>query len=220
MIKDNIIIITTTIPNKSISEKRRNNLVNNFSKWNTPLLFNEYIKKQKPKIQITYEMIVSNLNIFSKTNFEYGIICDDDFYPIDNFFEELNKTVKLLPPNWRCLHLCPGYLWGRESRDKKKIGVLNPEYDMSEFPFHESGRFYINCDGELYFNKKFWLGGPIAMLVNKNNVESLLNDFILTYKKYKYVNDVILTKILNKNDYVCREPMLGYEEEEGGTTFN
>ena len=91
---------------------------------------------------------------------------------------------------------------------------------MSEFPFHESGRFYINCDSEVYFNKKFWLGGPIAMLVNKNNVESLLNDCILTYKKYKYANDVILTKILNKNDYVCREPMLGYEEEEGGSTFN
>ena len=44
MINDNIIIITTTIPNKAISENRRNNLVNNFSKWNTPLLFNEYMK--------------------------------------------------------------------------------------------------------------------------------------------------------------------------------
>lgn len=32
-------------------------------------------------------------------------------------------------------------------------------------------------------------------------------------------NDVILTAILNKNDYICREPMLGYENEEGGSTF-
>ena len=38
------IVITTTLPNNEISEKRRNNLVNNFSKFNIPLIFNECLK--------------------------------------------------------------------------------------------------------------------------------------------------------------------------------
>ena len=37
--------------------------------------------------------------------------------------------------------------------------------------------------------------------------------------KQKNNNDVILTQILNNNDYICRQPMLGYENEEGGSTF-
>ena len=78
----------------------------------------------------------------------------------------------------------------------------------------------MNCYNKIYFDKKFWLGGPIAMLVNNNNVESLLNDFILQYNKSNVNNDVVFTQILNCNDYICREPLLGYEEEEGGITFS
>lgn len=215
----NTLIITTTLPNNTISEKRRNNLVNNFSKMNIPLIFNDYIKKTKPMHQISYEMIVNNLNLFKNTSFEYAIICDDDFSPIDNFLEELNKTLELLPNDWRCIHLCPGYLWGRKYRDHTKIGLLNPEHDMNNIPFHESGRFYLNCDYKTYVRKSFWLGGPIAFVINRNNVDSLLNDFINKYNMYKENNDVILTAILNQNDFVCRHPLLGFENEEGGTTF-
>ena len=35
-----------------------------------------------------------------------------------------------------------------------------------------------------------------------------------------YNNDVILTNMYNKNTFVCANPILGYENEEGGTTFN
>ena len=216
---NNIVIITTTIPRNTISEKRRNNLVNNFSQWNIPLIFNDYVKKHNSIHEISYEMVVNSLNFFKNTSFEYAIICDDDFIPIENFLEELDITVKLLPTNWRCLHLCPGYLWGRRFRDTTKISKLNPEYNMANIPFDKSGRFYINCNSKIYFDKKFWLGGPVAFLVNKNNVDSILNDFILEYTNLKENNDVILTKILNNNDYICREPMLGFEKEEGGTTF-
>jgi hypothetical protein len=216
----NTIVISTTIPKNITSEARRNNLINNFSKWNIPLVFNDYIKKKKEIHEISYEMIVNNFNLFKNTNFEYAIICDDDFFPIDNFLEELNETVNLLPYNWRCLHLCPGYLWGRRFRNKDKIGLLNAEYNMTGIQYHESGRFYLNCTGDTYFNKKFFLGGPIAIVINKNNFESLLHDFVFQYEKSNLPNDVILTKILNANDYICREPQLGYEEQEGGTTFN
>jgi hypothetical protein len=216
---NNIIIITTTIPKNIISSRRRDNLINKFSKWDIPLVFKDFIKKSKPMHEISYEMIVNSLSLFKNTKFDYAIICDDDFCPIDNFFEELNKTVNLLSTNWRCLHLCPGYLWGRNFRDISKISVPNPEYNMSGIPYDKSGRFYMNCDSKIYFDKKFWLGGPIAVLVNKNSVDSFLNDFISEYNKFKENNDVIFTRILNSDDYICREPILGFENEQGGTTF-
>jgi hypothetical protein len=216
----NTILITTTIPNNNISEKRRNNIINNFKDYNIPILFNDYIKKNYSINQISYEMIVNNINLFKQTNFDYAIICDDDFNPINNFMEELNNTISLLPIDWRCFHICPGYLWGRKFRDQNKIGSLNCEYNMNNIPFHDSGRYYMNCNSNIYFKNNFWLGGPIAFVINKNNVDSLLNDFINKYNKKKNPNDVILAQILNVHDFISRSPMLGYENEQGGTTFN
>lgn len=214
----NLILITTTLANNIISEKRRNNIFNQFGKYNISLLFN-YGLKNDAASNIMFKIIKNSMELFKKTNFDYCIICDDDFYPIDNFLFELNKTFELLPKNWRALHLCPGYLWGRAFRDTEKIGKLNPEYNMDDIPFHNSGRFYINCNSNLYFKNKFWLGGPIAILVNKNNIDSLILDFVKQYEISNANNDVILTQILNDNDFICREPQHGYEKEEGGTTF-
>jgi hypothetical protein len=210
---NNLIIITTSLPNNEISMKRKNNLINKFS--NFKIIFNEGIIDKTRKF---YQTLKNALETFKNTNSEFAIICDDDFSPIDNFLDELNKTVQLLPSNWRCLHLCPGYLWGRKFRDKSKIGSLNPEYNMDKIPFHESGRFYKSCDSNKYFRNKFWLGGPIAFLVNKNSINSLLNDYVAQYNINKFNNDVILTKILNNDDFICREPILGFEEEQGGSS--
>lgn len=218
--KNNTIIVSTTLSNNKISELRRNNLLDNFSLYNIPIIFNHGIKnKDIPGHNISFMTIKNSIELFMKTNYEYAIICDDDFFPIDNFLQEINKTIELLPTGWRTFHLCPGYLWGRRFRDISKIGKLNQEYNMTGIPFHESGRFYINCDSKIYFDNKFWLGGPVAILVNKNTVESLLNDFILEYNNYNCPNDVVLVKILNNDDFICREPMLGFEKQEGGTTF-
>lgn len=216
---NNTIIITTTKPNNSTSNKRIHNLINKFSQFNIPIIINDYIVKNSSIHEISYEMIVNCINIFTRTNYDYAIICDNDFSPISNFLEELNTTVHLLPAHWRCLHLCPGYLWGRKFRDTTKHGHLNAEHNMDAIPFHASGRFYINCNPHTYFSKEFWLGGPIAFLLNKNTVASLLDDFIAQYSINNVNNDVILTQILHNADYICREPLLGYEDEQGGTTF-
>ena len=210
----NLIIITTTKPNSSISEKRINNIINNFSKYNIPIIINDYIKKNYSVSQISCEMIINNINLFKNINYEYALLIDNDFYPIDNFLEELNKTIELLPTNWRCLHLCPGYLWGRFFRNKSKIGHLNPEYPIYNMQYHESGRYFLNCNA----NYGGPLGGPISILVNKLEVQKILDDFI-KFDTCNIPNDVILKNILNENDFICREPMLGYENEEGGTTF-
>jgi hypothetical protein len=221
MNENNTVIITTTLPNNSISEKRRNNMIQNFSAYKIPIMFNHGIKDKNMDNRDIMATIVKNaIESYKKTTFDYGLICDDDFCPAPNFLEELNKTVALLPPNWRALHLCPGYLWGRAYRDMTKIGHLNPEYNMDGIPYHESGRFYMNCNNQVYVRKNFWLGGPIAVLLNKKNVDNYLQHFLFQYTNTKLNNDVIFTLILTPDDYVCREPLLGYENEEGGTTFH
>jgi len=215
-LKDNMVVITTSLRNNIISNKRRENLINNFNKYNIPILFNIGKKEQNKHF---FELMRARLETFKKTKYDYAILCDDDFYPIDNFMEELMKTVELLPDNWECLHLCPGYLWGRKFRDKNKIGRLNPEYNMEGVQFHKSGRYYLKCNSKEYFNKNFWLGGPISILVNRNTVNKLLNAFVSMYNSENCNNDVVFTKILNNNSFICRQPQLGYENEEGGSTF-
>jgi hypothetical protein len=222
----NLVIITTTLSHNSISEKRRINLINNFSKYNISVIFNHGTKdfnhgtKDIATVNnILFIKIKNNMEMYKKTTFDYAIICDDDFYPISNFLEELNKTVALLPDNWECLHLCPGYAWGRLFRDTSKISYLNPESNMNGIDYHESGRFYINCNPFIYVKKGFWMGGPVAILLNKNSVDKCMNSFINQYNKVNHAHDVVFTRILNENSYVCRQPQLGYEKEEGGTTF-
>jgi hypothetical protein len=215
----NTVVVTKTKADSSIGNKRIVNLINCCGKYNLPLIINNYEDTMKTKASYTCEIIIHNITIFKETNKEYAILCDDDFVPCENFLEELNKTVKLLPANWRSLHLCPGYLWGRKMRDRTKIGHLNPEYNMDGIEYDTSGRFYLNCVSEIYCKKWFWLGGPIAILLNKTSVDSFLNDFQTQYSKQTSNNDVIITQMLTKCDYVCREPMLGYEDEQGGTLF-
>lgn len=224
MINDtNLVIVTTTIPNNVISKKRRSNIVNNFSSYKIPIIFNQGIKDKTMDNKDIMVIIVDNaIKKYKETNLDYGIICDDDFCPSDNFLEDLNKTVALLPPNWRSLHLCPGYLWGRAKRDITKIGHLNPEYNMVGIPYHESGRFYMNCNNQIYTRRHFWLGGPIAVLLNKKSVDHFHQHFITQYTHLtrKLNNDIVFTLILTPYDFICREPMLGYENEAGGTTFS
>ena len=210
-----IICITTTISKNEISIKRRNNIVKKFSKFNIPILLNHGLVKKSINHDVSSAIITNSLKLFMKTTYKYAIICDDDFEPIDNFLEELKKTIDLLPKNWRCLHLCPGYLWGRKYRDKSKIGHLNPEYSMKDVPVDPSGRFfYVD---KYYTQRKFWVGGPVAFVVN--DASSVLDDFTNKYKECPRPADVLLTQILNENDYICREPLLGHENEQGGSTL-
>ena len=89
---DNIIIITTTLPNNSISEKRRNNLIKIFNKYKIPILFNQ----GKKELDKTFFNIMKNrLEVFIKTKYNYAILCDDDFNPIDNFLNRISMMMKL-----------------------------------------------------------------------------------------------------------------------------
>ena len=166
-----------------------------------------------------FQLLLKRFETFANTGYEYGIICDDDFYPVDNFLEELQATVSRLPPEWECLHLCPGFLWGRSFRDSSSIGKLCPEYDVTHLPYHTSGRYYNNCQPQTYFNFGGWLGGPIAVLVNRKSIAPIIHRYRSTGQLYPYPNDVLLSCILTPMSFICREPQLGYEREEGGSTF-
>ena len=213
--KDNTVLVTTTILNNTISEKRKKNIKNQMDKYKIPIYF---IYGKMERDRTFFNVFKRRILAFKETKLQYGILCDDDFQPHENFLEELNKTVDVLPTDWRCLHLCPGYLWGRKFRRCSKPGNLDPEGPINDLSYDKSKRFFINCGSGIFYKKQIWLGGPIAILVNKNNIDDLLKDYINCYSKYKTINDVILTKILNNNDYICMEPLLGYENEQGGVT--
>ena len=212
-----LILITTTIPS-AISDRRLSNLVQKFNKYNIPLLIH-HGNQNKEKIEILYENMLAMITFFKKTGFEYAIICDNDFFPIDNFMNNLQATVDALPPGWRTLHFCPGFLWGRNGKIPCVPGVLKPSWPIDALKVDASGRFFVVEDRDIYIQKEFWLGGPMAFLVNKQTIDSLLADFKESFAQEPTLNDVILTKILTSDDYICRLPLLGYEAEEGGATF-
>jgi hypothetical protein len=212
-----IILITTTIPSGT-SDRRISNLIFNFSKYGMPILIHHGNQKKK-KEEILYENMLAMLGLFKRTNYEYAIICDNDFFPIDRFMDELSKTLKVIPAGWRTLHFCPGFLWGRDGKIPDEPGKLRPTWPIDALTADPSGRLFVVEDREIYFKKDFWLGGPMAFLVNKATVDNLLDDFKASFLLEPTMNDVILTKILTSNDYICRLPLLGYEAEEGGATF-
>jgi len=225
----NLVLLTTSIPGNEVSEKRISNLLQQMSPYNIPIIFTDYVKKSgKTSSEISCEMVLESLAMFQKINVPYAIVCDNDFCPTADFLSELNKTVELLPADWRSLHLCPGFLWGRWYRNHcpekvKSAGApatFNPEFPMDSVDYHESGRFYTNCNPTLFFNRRYWLGGPVAVLINKSHLESFTSDFLQQYiMNSTENNDVIFTRMLTENDFVCRDPPLGCEDEQGGTTM-
>ena len=58
----NIVIITTTLPNSKISKLRKKNLINNFGKYNIPIIFNKGITTLK-KNQIQYQILLDRFLI-------------------------------------------------------------------------------------------------------------------------------------------------------------
>lgn len=218
-------LFVTSLSYNKTSALRQRNIVNALKKDELQINFIEGIVYKRWSKENSFNLLLKLLKEFEKSDVEYGLICQDDFYPIDNFLSELNKTVELLPEDWECLHLCPGAFWGRRYRDKKKIGQFNPEthikkyieHGPNKFEVHESNRFFINCKPNIYRQNRVWLGGPIAMLINKKYIAKFIDNY--TDKKNFDHEDRILVNILNDRSFICKQPQLGYEEPCSGTTF-
>lgn len=231
----NCVLITTTIYDNIVSDKRRENLKHNSTKHGLNMYLikgtkekywtDKELNKKSQTIQMktalnSYKITLRMLLKLKDIECEYGIICQDDFYPIDNFFEELNKTVDKLPVNWEILHLCPFWAWGKEYKDVSKIGKYNPcQYvDNTKLDSDISNRFFKNCEARNYLNNKLWLGGPLAFLIKKDSLEKLINRYKPNNNNLLLADDVMMTYLLNNNTYICKNPQLGYEEECGGST--
>ena len=159
------------------------------------------------------------IDSFKKTKYDYAIITEDDYEPIDNLLDELNKTVELLPENWRTLHLCPGVLTDKNrrfTRDRSWIPKRGRIYNESTSDI--SDRFFIIDDVNIWLRNEIWLGSPSCFLLNRKSIDSFLKDY--HSQKMNDACDVILTKILTKNDYICKNPLLGWENEMGGSIFD
>ena len=234
--KENCKLFATTLQFNKTSAMRQRNLCKALEN-ELPIIFVEGIKYKRWSKENSFNLLLKLLEEFEKSDCEYGIICQDDFYPIDNFLQELNKTVELLPNTWECLHFSPGWAWGRGiekrgvrlNKDDKKIGKFNPEKHIVKWfarkkdPnclekfVHESNRFFINIPSHILYYHRGWLGGPIAMLLNKRTIRAFIEKY--TDKANFDHEDRILVKIFNNNSFVCKEPLLGFEEECCGTTF-
>jgi hypothetical protein len=222
---ENTVMVTTTMAGNEIAERRRKMLVDTMSPFGIPVFFQQGVVGSY-YMDVQYRVMKHRMEAFGKMGgFEYGIICDDDFHCHSRFLEELNRTVALLPADWRCLHLCPGCLWGRSvfrGEGKWELfheGELNPEGRLEGLAVDDSGRFFMFCGSGYWNSKRLWLGGPIAILVRRETVGDLLEEYTRLYERENNPNDVILTNILSHRDYVCRVPQLGYEDELGGSCF-
>ena len=225
---ENLVLITTTLAGNEIAERRRKMMVDTMSAFRIPVFFDHGVTDVGASlIEKQYRIMKSRMEQFMKMpGFEYAVLCDDDFHCGVDFLAELNQTVSVLPPDWRCLHLCPGFLWGRSIFREKggvPMGELVPERGMgilNGLEVDASGRYFKGCGSGLWNGKYLWLGGPIAVLVRRGeSIASLWEDFTRLYVRETNPNDVILTNILRNCDYVCRSPLLGYEDEMGGTCF-
>lgn len=221
-------LFVTKLSYNKISAMRQKNIVNTLKTDELKINFIEGIVFKRWSKWNSFNLLFKLLKEFEQSDVEYGIICQDDFYPIDNFLSELNKTVELLPEDWECLHLCPGFCWSRLHRkrtnigynkDKTKIGLFNPTRpkDIIDFEYHESNRFFINCNPEEWYKARIWLGGPVAMLLNKRTIKCFIEKY--TDRKNFDNEDRILVRILNDKSFVCKQPQLGYEEECNGNSF-
>lgn len=205
---NNLVVVTTTLSNNNVSEKRRTNMINSFSKYKVSVVYNHGVKKSKfvDNLDISFRVLLDSMYFFNKNlNTEYCILCDDDFVPVDDFLNQLNKTVAVLPNDWRTLHLCPGK--GRRRRD-----VFDGETDPTN-------RVFINCKSDYYLNRTAWLGGPIAILIRKRDVDNYSYEYFKQFLIRREPADVLLTLILKEKDFICNVPMLGFEKEEGGSTY-
>lgn len=173
---------------------------------------------------------------FLDSGFEYGILCEDDFSPRDHFIEELGKTVSKLPHYWRALHLCPGWAYGRsdkkhENREKvAAVGRYDPEKHKiakgvdekcTILPFSD-GRVFSPMSKQTCFELELWVGGPIAVLLRRESALRFLRD-IQVIKEFVGVDhaDRVMCRIMEYGpDFVCRDPQMGAEVEQGGTTLH
>ena len=99
-------------------------------------------------------------------------------------------------------------------------GNLKPEGPINNLESSNCDRYFIIGENkDLWIQKKIWLGGPLAFILKKKYLEEYHNNFKDFWSKVPTYDDKIILNIATKNDYVCKNPLLGIENEQGNSSI-
>lgn len=142
------------------------------------------------------------------------LITEDDVHFHGRFRGELGATIAAMPPTWRALHLCPGYLWGRSWSLGAHLepGAMRPEGPV---PTSDYPRFFRGLSGIV-------VGGPVAFVVRCKHVGGILSAVLSLRLPLDRSNhaDATLLRISSSEDLVAREPQLCTEWPQGGSQLS
>lgn len=113
------------------------------------------------------------------------LVLEDDTSLHPNFLHELSLTLRVLPADWKILHLCIGYLWGRNHRPKNGTFELRPDGMLGETSVKPGERFLSRWP-----DRFATAGSPVAMALKSKAVALELKSAILAIKaKYLRTSD-------------------------------
>lgn len=141
------------------------------------------------------------------------LLTQDDVQLCGDVLPELRLSLAELPSDWRTLHLCAGYLWGRSS-EKARLDAELPDVvpERAEWFVPRRGRH-----GERLINlfAPAWPGGPLAMIIRRKDVPSLLRDLEETAPEMP--DDLSLQRVARPQDFLQRGVLLCHEREHGAS---
>ena len=144
------------------------------------------------------------------------LLTQDDVNFCLNFLEELERSLDEMPKDWRILHVCAGYMWGRKTN--------KPKYDSQGDPPYIALDPEKKIPAEQILSRRLarvfapaWPGGPLAMLIRRKDIPDVLRDLDNINKMLP--DDISLVEIAGDRDFMQLSPLLCYENEQGGTSL-
>lgn len=99
------------------------------------------------------------------------LLLEDDTTLHPHFARELSLTLQALPPEWQVLHLCIGFLWGRDHTPKNSTFALRPDGPLSEVsPPAKTQRFLPHWP-----SRSATAGSPVAMAIRDAQAAARFN---------------------------------------------
>jgi len=171
--------------------------------------------------RVLFELLTRKLRLLLSTDFEVGVVCQDDTHFHDDLLTELGATLAALPAGWRCLHMCPGFLWGRKRRSSTEAGALDPERSVAALKRSPCGRFFHSIQDPVYKRVGVWPGGPVCFAVRRSRAAELLADLEAAWVAAgrRQHAEVLLLRVAGPDDFMAAAPQLCLELEQGGSTF-
>lgn len=137
-----------------------------------------------------------------------ALVTQDDVHLHSRFFDELHDTLHALPPSWRSLHLCPGYLSSQPMAKARFRPVVMPG------PYKPKGPV-PNTTHQRFFqglSPLIWLGRPLAFVVNCSRIANLRQSVALVNKSFEHhPAESTLVQVGTKDDFIARDPQLCVE---------